>query len=91
MVPIGKVPTGILNLHDFNGDGVDELIVPTQDDASWGAKFDPNLMVVHWDALDPLASNYGEKRPWVFPEHSIEAFFETGMKYTNNICLRWRK
>ncbi|MDQ1296240.1 MAG: hypothetical protein QG611_218 [Bacteroidota bacterium] len=78
---------GYFELHDFNGDGVDELTVPTQDDASWGAKFDPNLMVVHWDAMDPLASNYGEKRAWVFPEHSVEAFFETGMKYTNNISF----
>ncbi len=65
----------------------DDLVVPIFDDASWGAKFDPNLMVVHWDALDILEPNYGEKRPWVFPEHSIEALFETGVKYTNNIAF----
>jgi len=79
--------SGYFLLSDIDGDGSDDLVVPIFDDASWGAKFDPDLMVVHWDALDPLAPNYGEKRPWVFPEHSIESLFETGVKYTNNISL----
>ncbi len=80
-------PSGYFLLYDFNGDGTDELVVPTFDDASWGAKFDPNLMVVQWEALDPLAPNYGKKTPWVFPEHSIEALFKTGRKITNNISF----
>jgi len=79
--------SGYFLLNDLDGDGTDDLLVPTFDDASWGAKFDPNLMVVHWDAMDPLASNYGEKRPWVFPEHSIESLFETGVKHTNNLAF----
>jgi TonB-linked SusC/RagA family outer membrane protein len=80
-------PGGHFLLYDFNNDGTDELVVPTYDDASWGEKFDPNLMVVQWEALDPLASNYGVATPWVFPEHSIEALFETGRKITNNIAF----
>ncbi len=79
--------SGYFLLSDIDGDGTDDLVVPIFDDASWGAKFDPDLMVVHWDALDPLATNYGEKRPWVFPEHSIESLFKTGVKYTNNIAF----
>ncbi len=79
--------SGYFLLSDIDGDGTDDLVVPIYDDASWGAKFDPNLMVVHWDALDPLAPNYGEKRPWVFPEHSIESLFKTGVKYTNNLAF----
>lgn len=79
--------SGYFLLNDVDGDGTDDLVVPFMDDASWGAKFDPNLMVVHYDALDPLADNYGEKRPWVFPEHSIESLFETGVRYTNNIAF----
>ncbi|MCU0409594.1 MAG: TonB-dependent receptor, partial [Bacteroidales bacterium] len=78
---------GYFVMMDIDGDGTDDEVVPVFDDASWGAKFDPSRMVVHWDALDPLADNYGEKRPWVFPEHSIEALFETGVKYTNNIAF----
>ncbi len=79
--------SGYFLLSDIDGDGTDDLVVPIFDDASWGAKFDPDLMVVHWDALDPLAPNYGEKRPWVFPEHSIESLFKSGYKYTNNIAF----
>jgi TonB-linked SusC/RagA family outer membrane protein len=85
--PYYDTPDGNFVLQDLNGDGTDEMIVPVFDDASWGAKFDPDLMVVHWDALDPLASNYGETRPWVFPEHSIEALFKTGARYTSNIAF----
>lgn len=80
-------PGGHFLLYDFNNDGTDELVVPTYDDASWGEKFDPNLMVVQWEALDPLTPNYGVATPWVFPEHSIEALFETGRKITNNIAF----
>jgi len=79
--------SGYFLLSDVDGDGTEDLVVPTFDDASWGAKFDPNLMVVQWEALDPLAPNYGEKTPWVFPEHSIEALFKTGVKFTNNLAL----
>jgi TonB-linked SusC/RagA family outer membrane protein len=80
-------PTGYFFYKDLNGDGTKELIAPVSEDASWGARFDPNLLVVQWTALDPLASNYGEKTPWVFPKHSIESLFETGVKYTNNIAF----
>lgn len=80
-------PTGNFWYRDIDGDGVSDLIVPSSEDASWGAKFDPNLMVVQWDALDPLESNYGKKTPWVFPDHSIESLFETGVKFTNNIAF----
>ena len=73
--------------HDIDGDGVDDLIAPTSEDASWGHKFDPNLQVVHWDALDPLASNYGEKRPWVAGENGLDYFFQTGLQWTNNVSF----
>lgn len=69
----------------FNG--VTKTVVNTADDASWGPKFDPNLMVVHWDALDPIEANYGETRPWVAPKHKVYDFFETGVKYVNSVAL----
>ncbi|WKK83262.2 TonB-dependent receptor plug domain-containing protein [Marivirga arenosa] len=72
---------------DLDGDGVDEQIVNTADDASWGAKFDPNLEVVHWDALFLGEDNYGETRPWVAGEAGIEEFFETGVSLRNNISV----
>lgn len=85
--PYYDTPDGYFLLQDMDGDGVEDYVVPTYDDASWGAKFDPDLMVVHWDAMDPLADNYGEKTPWVYPENDAIEFFETGIKYTNNIAI----
>ncbi len=66
-----------------------DLITPTSEDASWGAKFDPNLMVVHWDALDPAAANYGEKRPWMAPPEGnrMPSFFETNTKWVNTVAF----
>ncbi|MRT93327.1 SusC/RagA family TonB-linked outer membrane protein [Ancylomarina sp. 16SWW S1-10-2] len=64
-----------------------ETVVNVNDDASWGPAFDPNMNVVHWDALDPTADNYGETRPWVAPNSKVYDFFETGVKLTNSIAL----
>lgn len=72
---------------DLDGDGVLDLIAPTSEDASWGAKFDPNLSVIHWDALDPSKANFGEKRPWIAPENDMYYFFSTGIKLTNSVAL----
>ena len=46
MVQYYEDPTGYFFYSDLDGDGTDDLIVPTSEDASWGAKFDPNLMVI---------------------------------------------
>ncbi len=87
--PFYEDPTGNFFYGDVNGDGNNQLIVPTAEDASWGAKFDPNLMVVHWDALDPSASNYGEERPWMpaSEENRMPSFFETNTKFVNTLAF----
>jgi TonB-linked SusC/RagA family outer membrane protein len=72
---------------DLDGDGVDDLIAPTSEDASWGHVFDPNIQVIQWDALDPLQSNYAEKRPWVAGANDLGYFFETGLRWTNNVAF----
>ena len=81
-------PTGYFNYADLDGDGKDDLIVPTSEDASWGAKFDPSLMVIDWVGLDPLdKTNYLKKVPWVAAKHDIRDFFETGVKKSNNVAI----
>ena len=40
-------------------------VVQFDADASFGTQFDPNLMVYHWDALDPFSPNYQQMKPWV--------------------------
>jgi TonB-linked SusC/RagA family outer membrane protein len=73
---------------DINGDGKDETIVPMYDDASWGHKFDPTLMVADWVGMDPFdTKNNLRLVPWVAGKHDIRDFFETGVKYSNNIAI----
>ncbi|WP_109699131.1 SusC/RagA family TonB-linked outer membrane protein [Chitinophaga deserti] len=70
-------PSGFFFYDDLDGDGQDDLIVPTRDDASYGHRFDPNLMVFHWDALIPNTPGYLKKRAWVAPDNSADKFFRT--------------
>ena len=73
---------------DLDGDGDKELIAPTPEDATWGHKFDPNLMVVQWDALDPLnPDKYAKARPWVAGANEIDYWFENGVQWTNNLAF----
>jgi TonB-linked SusC/RagA family outer membrane protein len=72
---------------DVNGDGVKDYVVPTSQDASYGAKFDPNLMVYHWDAFDPASPYYHTARPWVAAKNDPSTFYETGISNNNNVMF----
>ena len=72
---------------DPDGDGVEDYIVPTSEDASYGAKFDPNLMVYHWDAFDVDGPNYLKKKPWVAAQNDPRDFYETGLTVNNSIFI----
>ncbi|MDH5603153.1 MAG: SusC/RagA family TonB-linked outer membrane protein, partial [Cyclobacteriaceae bacterium] len=72
---------------DVDGDGVVDNVVPTYEDASMGAKFDPNLSVYHWDSFVPESPNYMKKYPWVAAEHDPTDFFETAITKNNSISL----
>lgn len=72
---------------DIDGDGEDEQVVATMDDASWGTKFDPDLEVIHWDALYPSEDNFLETRPWTAPEHGIDYFFSPSPRMENNVSF----
>ena len=87
--PYYEDPTAHFFYGDVDGDGTNDLITPCSEDASWGAPLDGTLMVVQWDALDPSADNYGEKRPWVAPPegHRMYSFFETNTKWVNTVSF----
>jgi TonB-linked SusC/RagA family outer membrane protein len=81
-------PTEYFFYADLDGDGVEDLIVPTSEDASWGAKFDPNLKVIDWVGLEPTdTKNYLRKVPWVAGKHDLSDFFETGVKQNYNVAF----
>jgi len=74
---------------DVTGDGTaDDLIVPTYEDASYGGKFDPSLMVYQWDAFVPKSKNYHKKTPWVGAgENGPATFFNKAMSTTNGFSI----
>ncbi len=83
--PFYDDPTGYFFYEDMDGDGNPDLVTPLTEDASYGAKFDPNLMVYQWDALYPGLDNYGKATPWVAAEHDPSYFFQTAKTFTTNV------
>ena len=73
---------------DIDGDGVAEYpVTPSATYGSYGAAFDPNLMVYQWDAYDPESPNYMKKTPWVAPKNGPITFFETPVTSSNNLSI----
>ena len=70
---------------DLNNDGVLDRIVPLTEDASYGAAFDPNLLVYHWDAFDKTSPNYLKARPWVAASNDPSSFFTKPVGTSNSI------
>ncbi len=58
--------------RDLNGDGILELTTPSTEDGSFGAIFDPNLLIYQWDSWYPeLTDTYLVPRPWVAAEYTV--------------------
>ncbi len=68
-------------------DGKVSWVVPTTEDASYGAKFDPNLMVYQWDAFVPQSPYYKKARPWVNAANGPITFFNNSVSTTNTVAL----
>jgi TonB-linked SusC/RagA family outer membrane protein len=76
---------GLEYLYDINEDGITDFTVPTYEDASFGEKFDPSLMVYQWDSFDPENPNYQKATPWIAGENGPDYFFETPWSFTNSV------
>lgn len=85
--PFYDDPTGLFFLRDMNNDGTDDLVVPSTEDASFGARFDPNLMVYQWDSFYPDLDTYLQPRPWVAAKNLPDTFFETGATLFNTVSV----
>ncbi len=81
-------PSGYFWYDDLDDDGTMDLIVPTAEDATWGAKFNPSTMVMDWVGFEPTdTENYLRKVPWVAGANDLSSFFETGIKQNYNVAF----
>ncbi|MEN0055192.1 MAG: SusC/RagA family TonB-linked outer membrane protein [Mucilaginibacter sp.] len=80
-------PTAHFFYGDVNGDGKPDLVTPTTEDASYGAAFDPNLMVYQWDAFDKTSPNYQKATPWVAAKNDPTSFFVNPISNNQSIMI----
>lgn len=68
--------------------GVTYNIAEYETDASWGPRYDQNLMYLPWYAFDPeFSADYMKPVSWVAPDKDVDSFFNTGVTYTNNLAV----
>ena len=85
--PFYEDASGYFLSRDIDGDGNDDLVVPTSEDASYGAAFDPNLMVYNWNAFTPWSDSFGKATPWIAAKNDPTTFFQTGTSFNNSISI----
>ncbi|MCB0474435.1 MAG: SusC/RagA family TonB-linked outer membrane protein [Flavobacteriaceae bacterium] len=78
--------TGYFEDFDVNGDGLDDLVVPTYEDASYGAPLD-GTPVYQWDSFVPESSNYLKAYPYIAGKHTPADFFETTFQTNNSLSV----
>ena len=84
----GPTGNGYFDQADVDGDGKPDNIVPTYEDASVGAPFDPSLLVYQWNAFgDPTSPTYRKATPWVAAQNDPFSFFEQGITTNNSVII----
>ncbi|OFY69464.1 MAG: hypothetical protein A2Y71_03840 [Bacteroidetes bacterium RBG_13_42_15] len=80
---------GVNGFEQVNIDGTDYLIPQYQIDEGWGPRYDPNILVLPWNAYDQesFPDDYLKPIPWVTPENDVITFYELGVNFTNNIAI----
>jgi TonB-linked SusC/RagA family outer membrane protein len=80
-------PDGNFWYRDVFGAGSPQLITPLTSDASYGAAFNPDLLIYQWDAFDPFSPNYGKATPWVAAQNDPSTFYRTGLTSNHSISI----
>jgi TonB-linked SusC/RagA family outer membrane protein len=78
---------GYFELNDINGDGIDDLTTPFTEDASFGAPFDPSLLVYQWNSIYPQYSGYQQATPWVAGANDPNYVWKSGSTAVNSVSL----
>jgi TonB-linked SusC/RagA family outer membrane protein len=68
---------------DYNG----QPMVAFGEDASYGAAFDPNLLVFQYTAFLPGSKDFGKATPWVAAKHDPSYLFQTAATYNNSFSI----
>jgi TonB-linked SusC/RagA family outer membrane protein len=82
-----NTPGSHFDYTDILGNGTKQLVVPTYDDASYGQKFDPNLLVYDWRSLDPTSPYYHKQTPWVAAKNDPSTFFNHPYTLNNSLFI----
>jgi TonB-linked SusC/RagA family outer membrane protein len=73
--------TATINGRDYN-------IADYATDASWGPKYDANLLYLPWNAFDPEYSNdFLKERAWTASKNDVRQFFNTGVTKNNTFAI----
>src|SRR5690606_33643581 len=73
---------------DIDGDGiVDNNIVYTYDDASYGSAFDPNFLVYNWDSQYPQLPGYLIPTPWVAAKSTPNDIWGNSLTFVNSAAF----
>ncbi len=79
---------GYFSLYDVDGDGNLDETTPFTEDASFGARFDPNRMIYQWNSIYPqLTDTYQQASPWVAGGSTPNDIWETGSTAINSVAL----
>jgi hypothetical protein len=68
-------------------DGVDDLTTPFTEDASYGAAFDPSLLVYQWNSIYPQLTYLQKATPWVAGKKQSNSVWGTSSTAVNSISL----
>lgn len=79
-------PDGNFWYNDVFGQGL-SLVTPFTDDASYGAAFNPDLLIYQWEAFDPSSPNYGKATPWVAAQNDASYLYQRGLNATHSISI----
>ena len=83
----GSGPGGYFLSQDINGDGEEDLVVPTGEDASFGAPFDPSLEVYGWQSFYPELDTYLQPQAYVAAENDPSYIFQTSYTDIQNVAF----
>ncbi len=85
--PFYDGPGFYFGLFDVNGDGNEDLTTVFSEDASYGARFDPNLLIYQWNSLFPGLDTYQQPTPWVAGANDPNYVWKASATFINTIAL----